>query len=454
MAAINTYTGNIIYKKLYAKYAAVFTFGMLMGFRIFPGPVVAGLYIAIAAYCLWVGIKEQFEKLFIFLPFLCYTEPYMRGYVRSVPYLGLQYLFLAIFGYLTIKHLRDKKPHSNGFILILAFALVELLNGLFPNDPLDLRPVLINSFSLIITMIWASFNTLSPKLILRLLTYVKMASIYLTGMVLVAHLQGSISYNTESNYDSSNGLAPVQLSGYLGWGSILLLFSFLNPEEEKYRILNLVMFIICCTVMILTFSRGGLYFLGVIMVCYLYFNKANFASYLKLLLFAPVGFLIYFLVVLQTGGAIVKRYEKKGSSNRDLLIEAGYKIFLDNPIIGVGTSNYNQEIVKRKYFNQKSTAHNEFVRSAAEHGITGVILYWGYFIYLFFEVLSRHGTKKMFSFYFLLLFCLISVHNGLKVSIQPLLIMLAIANPDVSQIKKVIRNAVKPTIGSEQLQPS
>ena len=454
MALINSYTINPIYKSLYAKYAAAFTFGMLMGFRIFPGPVVAGLYIAIAAYCLWVGIKEKFEKLFTFLPFICYTEPYMRGYVRTVPYLGLQYLYLAIFGYLILKHLKDKKPHTNSFILMLLFAVMELLNGLFPNNALDLRPVLINSFSLIIVIIWASFNSLTPKLILQLLTYVKIASIYLAGIVLVAHLQGGISYNTESNFNSSNGMAPVQLSGYLGWGSILLMFSFLNPEEAKYRTLNLLLFIVCCTVMILTFSRGGLYFLGVIMVFYLYFNKANFASYLKLILFVPVGFLIYFLVVLQTGGTIVKRYEKKGSSNRDILIEAGYKLFLDDPIVGVGTSNFNQEIVKRKYFNQVSTAHNEFVRAAAEHGIIGVLLYWGYFIFLFIAVLSRHGTKKEFSFYFLLLFCLISVHNGLKVSIQPLLMLLAIANPDFSFIKQVVKNAIKPTIGSKQLQPS
>ena len=343
MVTINNYIGNPLYKNLLAKYAAVFAFGLLMGFRALPGPVIATLYVVIALYCLWVGIKEQFEKLFSILPFLCYTEPYMRAYVRTIPYLGLQYLFLAIFGFLILKHIKDKKPHANSFIFMLAFALMELLNGLFPNDSKELRPVIMNSFSLIITIIWASCNSLTPKLILRLLTYLKLASVYLAGMVLVAHLQGGISYNTESNFGSSNGLAPVQLSGYLGLGSILLLFSFLNPEEIKYRILNLLLFIICCTVMILTFSRGGLYFLGIIMACYLYFNKANIASYAKLLLFIPVGFLIYFLVVKQTGGTIVKRYEKKGSSNRNVLAEAGYKLFVDAPIIGVGTSNFNIE---------------------------------------------------------------------------------------------------------------
>ena len=55
---------------------------------------------------------------------------------------------------------------------------------------------------------------------------------------------------------------------------------------------------------------------------------------------------------------------------------------------------------------------------------------------------------------FLLLFCLISVHNGLKVSIQPLLMLLAIANPELSTYKRFLKNAIKPAVGSKQLQPS
>jgi O-antigen ligase len=448
MVALNNYIpATKIYKAIYFKYIAAFAFGMAMGYRVLPNPIVAILFLGIAVVCFVYGVQEKFEKLFSWLPFIVYTEPYMRGYVRTVPYLSLQYLYLGIFGVLFLKHIKDKKPHSTSFILLVLFGLIEVVNGLFPNDAREMRPILVQSLSLVVVVTWASFNTLSPSQILKLLTQLKVAAIYLTGIVLVAHLRGGISYNTESNFGSSNGMAPVQLSGYLGLGSILFMFSFLNPQEAKYRLLNLILFITCCTVMVLTFSRGGLYFLGIVMAFYLYFNKANMASYFKLILFVPVAFLIYYMVTEQTDGAIVKRYNKKGSSNRDVLVEAGIKLFLDEPILGVGTSNFNQEIVKRKYFFQSSTAHNEFIRAMAEHGIFGLVLYWGFFIVLIKNILQRTGAKKEFSFYFTLLFCLIVVHNGLKVSIQPLLLMMAVANPET-----LTSFARKKTISSTRLQ--
>jgi O-antigen ligase len=312
-----------------------------------------------------------------------------------------------------------------------------------PNDPVLLKPIITQSLCLVVVATWASFNRLSPMLIHRLLTYLKIAGVYLTGIVLVAHLQGGIEYNTESNFGSSNGLAPVQLSGYLGFTSLLLLFSFLNPQEAKYRLLNIILFIIVASIMILTFSRGGLYFVGIVMAAYIYFNKANLKSYARVIFLIPIGALVYYIVIGQTDGAISKRYEKKGSSNRDVLVEAAFKIFLDEPIIGVGTSNFDTEIVTRKYFFKESTAHNEFVRAIAEHGIFGMITYWGFFITLLVDIFKRKGPPKEFSFYFLLLFSLILVHNGLKISIQPLLLILAIANPAVNSAVQKLYSTTK-----------
>ncbi|MBS1639266.1 MAG: O-antigen ligase family protein [Bacteroidetes bacterium] len=420
------------YKWLYIKYAVALIIGIVTGYKLIPASAQTVITGAILAYCIFVGLREQFDKLFAILPIACYHEAYMRGFVRTFPYLALQYCFMIIFGFLILKHIGVRKPHTKSFIFMLIFGVIEILNGLSPNDPILLKPILTQSLCLVVVVIWASFNKLSPILIHRMLTYIKIAGVYLTGIVLVAHIQGGIEYNTESNFGSSNGLAPVQLSGYLGFASLLFIFSFLNPQEAKYKTLNISLFILVSSVMILTFSRGGLYFVGIVMAAYIYFNRANLKSYARIIFLIPIGVMVYYIVVGQTGGAIVKRYEKKGSSNRDVLVEIAFKLFLDEPITGVGTSNFDTEIVKRKYFSQISTAHNEFVRAIAEHGIFGMITYWGFFIALFIDIFKRRGPPKEFSTYFLLLFCLIIVHNGLKISIQPLLIILAIANPTLN----------------------
>ncbi len=435
-----------ISKTLWLKYAVMFFVGLIIGFRTVPSSVIGTVYMSSLFVCGWFGVRNKLDKFFTMLPFICYMEVYMRGFIKSVPYLGIQYMLIFVFGYLIISGFRKSKAHSYAFVLMIVYGFIEFLGGLFPDDPHLLRPVLVQSFALIIMITWASFNRLSPVLIHKLLTNFKLAAVFLAGVVLVAHLRGGISYNSASNFESSNGMAPVQLSGYLGFGSILLLISFMNPEESLYKAIHLVLFAVCTSVMILTFSRGGLYFVSVITLIYMYFNRASFRSYFKFIFFIPIGWGIYNYVVKETNGAIVKRYQRKEVANRDVLIVAGFKLFLDEPVFGVGTSNYTTQVVNRRYFSQSSTAHNEFVRAMAEHGLLGFFTYWLFFILIFFEIIKRTGPNKEFSIYFLALFCLIIVHNGLKISIQPILMMLAVANPNVVSIHKKIINVFKPSI--------
>jgi hypothetical protein len=54
------------------------------------------------------------------------------------------------------------------------------------------------------------------------------------------------------------------------------------------------------------------------------------------------------------------------------------------------------------------------------------------------EIWKRREPQRQYALYFLLLFCLIIVHNGLKIGIQPLLIMLAVGTPTL--LNKPSRN--------------
>ena len=152
---------------------------------------------------------------------------------------------------------------------------------------------------------------------------------------------------------------------------------------------------------------------------------------------------LYSLVVQQTGGKIVERYEEKGASSREDLVAIGFELFFRNPVIGVGTSNYNTEIKKQKLFYVESGAHNEFVRAAAEHGILGIATYWVFYIALFFEIMKRRQPQKQYAVFFLVLFCLITVHNGLKISLQPIILMLAVATPSIMKMQKLVHVTTK-----------
>lgn len=168
---------------------------------------------------------------------------------------------------------------------------------------------------------------------------------------------------------------------------------------------------------------------------YFWFNRSEVKNYFLLLLLVPISFTIYIYLYEQTNGLLIQRYEQEGASGREELIKAGWTIFLEEPLAGVGLGNFHHEIVKRDLYEQEAGAHNEFIRVAAEDGLLGIVTYWGFFISLFFEILRRSKVQRDYGLYFMILFCLIVVHNGLKISIQPILLLLAVTTPSFKNVK-------------------
>lgn len=412
--------------------------GIVIGFKLLPVIVVAILFLAVITVCIYKAAQNDVVGFLSVFPFAIYTEIYIRANAKWIPYLTLQYVLILCFSLFLLRGLRNNKFHFKGYVFLALFTALELLNNVYPDKPMVGRPIIINSILLLLIVVWSSSNILKPLVINKFLTNLKVAAVFLTGVVLVAHFMGKINYSSISNSDASNGMAPVQLSGYLGTGCVLFFLSLMNPEEERARILNIILLTFVGTVMVLTFSRGGLYFVGAVVGLYLFYNRSKMGSYFKLIFLIPIAFLIYNYVVKETGGKIVERYELEGASNREVLVSIGFELFLRNPITGVGTGNYNTRIVKEKLFYVESGAHNEFIRSAAEHGIIGLILYWGFFAVLFFNIINRPQPQQQFAMYFFALFCLITVHNGLKISLQPMLLMLAVAITQSQYFKKRI----------------
>lgn len=416
-------------ESLVAKYIIAFALGLIMGLKLIPVSAVVVIHSIIALVCIVHCAKGDITGFFTWVPYAVYNEVFVRGFARWFPYLSMQYLYILCFIILFFTVRRLKKPHSNAWFFLVMFTFLELANNITPDKAAIGRQILTQSFALLLPVIWSSYYVLKPALINKLLNNIKIASVGLAGVVFAAHITGKISYGLYSNADASNGLAPVQLSGYLGFGCILFFLSIMNPQEIKNRVMNIVVLAIVATVMVLTFSRGGLYFLGAVIALYFLFNRDQLANYARVLIFIPIGIFIYMYVVNQTGGKILERYEQEGTSNRDVLVNIGFTIFSEHMLFGVGTGNYNTTIVKEKYYKQESGAHNEYVRAAAEHGILGIILYWGFYIFLYLEVMKRQKIQRQYAMYFFAVFCLIIVHNGLKIALQPLLIMLVIGTP-------------------------
>ncbi len=233
-----------------------------------------------------------------------------------------------------------------------------------------------------------------------LLNSIKYAGIYLCGIILAAYLIGDFKLEGFSSIQGTNGLAPVQISGYLGFSCTVFLLSILNDSEPKSLFLNILLLAVSTIVMLLSFSRGGLYFLAAIMALYFFFNLQNVRSYMMFMVLIPVVIFVYFFLSVKTNGLLEERYTAEGSSGRDKLVENGWKLFLSSPLAGVGTGNFNSEIKEQNLYRVESGAHNEFIRIAAEDGVLGLITYWTFFIFLGYEIMRRKNIEREYALYF------------------------------------------------------
>lgn len=191
---------------------------------------------------------------------------------------------------------------------------------------------------------------------------------------------------TQSNFETSGGFGPNQVSTALGLGMFifftqLILFS----KSKKAIILNGILLMFLTYRGIVTFSRGGIITAVVMIVCLLFllYRFSNVKGKSKfVLVFALTGLMgvgVWTYSSLQTNGLIGKRYanqdargrEKKDRlGGREQIMNEEIALFLENPILGVGAGMGKE--IRKETFGEEAASHNEITRMLSEHGLFGV----------------------------------------------------------------------------------
>jgi len=194
---------------------------------------------------------------------------------------------------------------------------------------------------------------------------------------------------TQSNFETSGGFGPNQVSTILGLGIFIFFTQFLLfSKSKKIMFLNAFILLFISYRGIVTFSRGGV-ITGVIMIAcllLLLFSLSNAKGKGKfILVFIITGLMglgIWTYSSIQTSGLIEKRYanqdargrvKKSALSGRENIMDSEIKLFLDNPITGVG-AGVGKEMRKNDFAGDVAS-HNEITRLFAEHGAFGIIAF-------------------------------------------------------------------------------
>jgi hypothetical protein len=199
------------------------------------------------------------------------------------------------------------------------------------------------------------------------------ATIALYGTVAASE----IHFTTQSNFETSGGFGPNQVSAVLGLGALLTFLILLTYQGKKAGVklclfCGLALFAIQSA---LTFSRGGLYNAagaGAV-ASMLFLSKTKFK--LRVLAVAVLVLIIAHYVVLPslddyTGGALSERFSSLNLTGRDRLIRGDLQAWEENPVFGVGPGR--ARFSRGEFYREGVAAHTEFSRLLAEHGMWGL----------------------------------------------------------------------------------
>lgn len=193
---------------------------------------------------------------------------------------------------------------------------------------------------------------------------------------------------TGSNFATSGGFGPNQVSTALGLGMFIFFSRILMASRNKFfLIINIVVALNIGYRGLLTFSRGGLVTGFVMFLVFLIFLiiNSNKKSRLKINIVGVASLLILFSLwsytQLSTDGLIGKRYENKDAlgrvkesklSGREEISASEINAFLKNPFFGIGVAKGTEYRMEES--GSVIASHNEITRLLAEHGSLGILM--------------------------------------------------------------------------------
>lgn len=374
-------------------YLTIVLLHVLIGIAVFLLPILSKIYallILFVGFFIVIKTKNKNNEALYVAAYLTGVEVFLR--MTEGNFIE-QYAKFGIIGILLLGILFQgiAKP-AIPYLVFLVFLLPGIILGVFTlNLDTDIRKAI--TFNIIgpLTLAFSAIYCYGRRISLKeMVDILHSASFPIISIVVYLFLYTpsikEVVTNTESNFATSGGYGPNQMSTILGLG-IFLFFTklVLFSNSIKNKIIDIILLIIIVFRGIVTFSRGGVIAGGtmiLILMIIIFFNirtKAKMTIFRFIFFMTLILFGIWTYSSIQTGGLIDKRYANQDArgrikasklTGREKLIESEFKMFMDNPILGVGVG-------KNKEYRQETTgieaaSHNEISRMLAEHGMFGV----------------------------------------------------------------------------------
>jgi len=262
--------------------------------------------------------------------------------------------------------------------------------------------------------------------------------------------------STGSNFATSGGFGPNQVSTLLGLGMFALTVRFFLKSPTLFlKIFNVLLLAAVSFRALVTLSRGGVFgalimiaaFLVIIYGVSKYRQKQQIMVSVFLLI--VIGFTTWTISLNQSSGLVGNRYANEDALGRDKkdistgrldLFVHEFEGFKENPFLGVGASGMKQARLEEDGIIVAS--HNEISRLLSEHGLLGVLI----LVILIFKPLDIRSTNRNNIFFYSFLgfwFATIN-HSAMRIAAPAFLYALALLH--VTNEKPPLRRKPSPEL--------
>ena len=338
--------------------------------------------VAVFLVGLYWALKKQFsiERVALAVAYIIGAEVLWRMAYIPIPWEFGKFASIALITISLLNRRLYRVPRLSliYFVALLPSCLLTLWEFGLSGSREVLSSIMSGPLLLLFACWFFSNMYISPAELRRLLTAIIVPLISVGAVTLFYTVTLSdIRFSVESNFLTSGGFGPNQVSAMLGLGvfvALCCLVIFTNRVELKFYFGMATIFFTAQSVM--TFSRGGIYnAIGGFLALSL-FQARNLSQGVKrifpILVLATTFYLFIFPLLNNfTGGKLQERFEETGTTNRAEIIWSDVDIFLANPLFGVGVGISNE--YREQYIGFSAMSHTEFSRMIAEHGAFGLI---------------------------------------------------------------------------------
>ena len=374
---------------------------------------------------LTTNILDNFKNnkfyIILFLFFLFYPISLVFG-----PALIEITIFFSIltFSFLVLKKklfLEDSIINTK-FIFVFLFILICILSSLLSDNTLH---SLKSSFFLIRFFLYSLIIFILLKRPNNAKNFLKFNIIFILICLIDAYIQlifgkNIFLYDTSTDFVTGFFFEEKKLGRFLITLSPILVGMYLSLDSGNIntKVINSLLFcIIIYMITLFTSERVSMFYSGFTFMILILFSSRLSKKYL-LFIIVPIFISIssYYLgiskfnyTVKDTINQITENktsFSYPSAQHRSFM-ETSYKLFSDNPILGIGPNNYRNkcsEIILKNVNNCSTHPHNIFFQVLSETGLLGLLIYIYYLFFIIQKILlfifSRTSTDT--SIFFLL----------------------------------------------------